>query len=204
MSTSNRRKLLQNTIAVNVGCSCRRLKLADIFRPNIRRPNRIIRASTTTTSSSSRSTSTTNKKKKKSDLCNSSTSSWDKGTGLSTLSLNDDEDEDDSNTTFDTTPRYYSEPEPTDYSSDPNKKVKGYGRINESLAIEKDSDDPYVDFRHSMLQMILEKQIYSRDDLRELLQCFLSLNSPYHHEIIIQVFTEIWNGVFSVKPYNNY
>ncbi|KAI3984932.1 hypothetical protein MKX01_004700 [Papaver californicum] len=199
MSSSNRRKLLKNTIAVNVGCSCRKLKLADIFRPSTTRPNRIIKASTT--ASSSRSTSTINKKKKKSDLCNSSTSSWDKGTGLSTLSLNDDKD--DSNTTFGTTPHYYSEPEPTDYSSDPDKKVKGFGRINESLAIEKDSDDPYVDFRHSMLQMILEKEIYSRDDLRELLQCFLSLNSPYHHEIIIQVFTEIWNGVFSVRSYNN-
>ncbi|MCL7036886.1 hypothetical protein MKW94_006581 [Papaver nudicaule] len=190
MSSSNRRKLLQNTIAVNVGCSCRRLKLADIFRPNTRRPNRIIKASTTTTSTVS---SKKKKKKKKSHLCNSSTS-------LSTLSLNDEE-EDDSNTTFGTTPpHYYSEPEPT---TDPNNKVKGFGRINESLAVEKDSDDPYVDFRHSMLQMILEKQIYSRDGLRQLLQCFLSLNSPYHHEIIIQVFTEIWNGVFSLKPYNN-
>ncbi|MCL7042414.1 hypothetical protein MKW94_019303 [Papaver nudicaule] len=189
MSSSNRRRLLQNTIAVNVGCSCRKLKLADIFR---RRPNRIIKASTTTTTSSSTSTVSKNKKKKKSHLCNSSTS-------LSTLSLNDEED-DDSNTTFGTTPHYYSsEPEPT---TDLNKKVKGFGRINESLAIEKDSDDPYVDFRHSMLQMILEKEIYSVDGLRQLLQCFLSLNSPYHHEIIIQVFTEIWNGVFSVKPYN--
>ncbi|CAI0391358.1 unnamed protein product [Linum tenue] len=48
-----------------------------------------------------------------------------------------------------------------------------------------------------MLQMILEKQIYSRDDLRELLNCFLQLNSPYHHGIIVRAFSEIWNGVFS-------
>ena len=47
-----------------------------------------------------------------------------------------------------------------------------------SVAVEKDSDDPYLDFRHSMLQMILEKQIYSKDDLRQLLDCFLQLNSP--------------------------
>ncbi|CAD5320502.1 unnamed protein product [Arabidopsis thaliana] len=59
------------------------------------------------------------------------------------------------------------------------------------------SDDPYLDFRQSMLQMILENEIYSKNDLRELLHCFLSLNEPYHHGIIIRAFSEIWDGVFS-------
>lgn len=78
--------------------------------------------------------------------------------------------------------------------------VRGFGRIDgESIAVEKDSDDPYLDFRQSMLQMILENEIYSKDDLRELLNCFLQLNSPYHHGIIVRAFTEIWNGVFSVR-----
>lgn len=77
---------------------------------------------------------------------------------------------------------------------------KGFGRVgNEGVAVEKDSDDPYLDFRHSMLQMILENEIYSKDDLRELLNCFLQLNSKERHGIIIRAFTEIWNGVFSVK-----
>ncbi|KFK36496.1 hypothetical protein AALP_AA4G132100 [Arabis alpina] len=66
-----------------------------------------------------------------------------------------------------------------------------------AVAVEKDSDDPYLDFRQSMLQMILENEIYSKDDLRELLHCFLSLNEPYHHGIIIRAFSEIWDGVFS-------
>ncbi|CAH8387204.1 unnamed protein product [Eruca vesicaria subsp. sativa] len=66
-----------------------------------------------------------------------------------------------------------------------------------AVAVEKDSDDPYLDFRQSMLQMILENEIYSKDDLRELLNCFLSLNEPYHHGIIIRAFSEIWEGVFS-------
>ncbi|KAF9661738.1 hypothetical protein SADUNF_Sadunf19G0099800 [Salix dunnii] len=34
-----------------------------------------------------------------------------------------------------------------------------FKRGDGSVAVEKDSDDPYLDFRHSMLQMILEKQI---------------------------------------------
>ncbi|KAM2242475.1 hypothetical protein ACFX1S_009428 [Malus domestica] len=53
--------------------------------------------------------------------------------------------------------------------------------------------------RHSMLHMILENEIYSKDDLRELLNCFLQLNFPYNHDIIIRVFTEIWIVVFSVR-----
>ncbi|KAK1323156.1 hypothetical protein QJS10_CPA02g01039 [Acorus calamus] len=72
----------------------------------------------------------------------------------------------------------------------------GYGKVKESVAVVKDSDDPYVDFRNSMLQMIVEKEIYSFEELRELLDCFLSLNSPYHHELIVTAFMEIWNGVF--------
>ncbi|KAH7855644.1 hypothetical protein Vadar_027087 [Vaccinium darrowii] len=78
--------------------------------------------------------------------------------------------------------------------------VQGFGRIGgETVAVEKDSDDPYLDFRRSMLQMILENEIYSKEDLKELLNCFLQLNSPYYHGIIVRAFSEIWNGVFSVK-----
>ncbi|RVW20821.1 Transcription repressor OFP6 [Vitis vinifera] len=51
----------------------------------------------------------------------------------------------------------------------------------------------------SSKKMILEKEIYSKDDLRELLNCFLQLNSPYYHGVIVRAFTEIWNGVFSVR-----
>ncbi|KAM0980716.1 hypothetical protein COP2_014258 [Malus domestica] len=88
----------------------------------------------------------------------------------------------------------------TDSNTKSTRPVNGFGRIgNESVAVEKDSGDPYLDFRHSMLQMILENEIYSKDDLRELLNCFLQLNSPCNHGIIIRVFTEIWNAVFSVR-----
>lgn len=93
---------------------------------------------------------------------------------------------------------------PACYSSDTDsdirslRAVQGFGRIGgSSVAVEKDSDDPYLDFRQSMLQMILEKEIYSKDDLKELLNCFLQLNSPYYHGIIVRAFTEIWNGVYS-------
>nr|XP_043635215.1 transcription repressor OFP6-like [Erigeron canadensis] len=74
--------------------------------------------------------------------------------------------------------------------------VHGFGWLGgNSLAVEKDSSDPYVDFKESMLQMIMEKEIYGKDDLRELLNCFLQLNSPYYHGIIVKAFTEIWNNL---------
>ncbi|XP_073269179.1 uncharacterized protein [Primulina huaijiensis] len=80
------------------------------------------------------------------------------------------------------------------------RSVQGFGRIgDQSVALEKVSDDPYLDFRHSMLQMILEEEIYSKDELKELLCCFLQLNSPYYHGIIVRAFTEIWNGVYSAS-----
>ncbi|XP_022133157.1 transcription repressor OFP6-like [Momordica charantia] len=77
---------------------------------------------------------------------------------------------------------------------------RGIGRSGgESVAVEKDSDDPYLDFRHSMVQMILENEIYSKQDLRQLLHCFIHLNAPSHHGIIIRAFAEIWESVFSSR-----
>ncbi|KAJ6756111.1 TRANSCRIPTION REPRESSOR OFP7-RELATED [Salix purpurea] len=85
------------------------------------------------------------------------------------------------------TPPYFSSD--TDNSRVCPATVRGFGRVGaESVAVEKDSDDPYLDFRQSMLQMVLEKQIYSKDDLRQLLDCFLQLNSPYYHGIIVRAF----------------
>ncbi|GMJ11882.1 ARABIDOPSIS THALIANA OVATE FAMILY PROTEIN 6, ovate family protein 6 [Hibiscus trionum] len=65
-------------------------------------------------------------------------------------------------------------------------------KIVNSIAVVKDSDDPCRDFRHSMLQMIEEKHIYSTNELQELLRCFLELNSPCHHRVIVEAFMGIW------------
>lgn len=69
--------------------------------------------------------------------------------------------------------------------------VMGGGRVEQSYAVEKTSSDPYSDFRESMVEMILEKDIYGDEDLEKLLQCFLSLNSSHHHRVILKVFAEI-------------
>ncbi|KAK7345267.1 hypothetical protein VNO77_15865 [Canavalia gladiata] len=172
MSTS-RKKLPLNTVSVNLGCgSCRRPKLRHIFSP---KPKPKI---------------PTYQKHKLYHHSSSSSTPWreDRDDAATSSTTNT------SATTF--SPFYADSSQFCDYA----KTVRGFGRVGtEGVAVEKDSDDPYLDFRHSMLQMILENEIYSKDDLRELLNCFLQLNSPQHHGIIVRAFTEIWNGVFSVR-----
>ncbi|KFK26194.1 hypothetical protein AALP_AA8G214800 [Arabis alpina] len=68
---------------------------------------------------------------------------------------------------------------------------------SESFAVVKKSEDPYEDFRSSMVEMIVERQIFGAVQLQELLQCFLSLNSRQHHSVIVQVFLEIYATLFS-------
>ncbi|KAM7250688.1 hypothetical protein ACFE04_022571 [Oxalis oulophora] len=70
------------------------------------------------------------------------------------------------------------------------------GKVRESFAIVKKSRDPYEDFKNSMMEMIMEKQMFDEKELEELLHCFLSLNSKYHHGLIVKAFVEIWDVLF--------
>ncbi|GAB4839208.1 hypothetical protein Ancab_028736 [Ancistrocladus abbreviatus] len=71
------------------------------------------------------------------------------------------------------------------------------GKVKDSFAVLKRSSDPYSDFRTSMVEMIIERQIFEAQELEQLLQCFLSLNSAHHHRVIVLVFAEIWETLFS-------
>lgn len=64
-------------------------------------------------------------------------------------------------------------------------------------AIEKSTSDPYGEFRKSMMEMIVEKQMFRAEDLNALLHCFLSLNSPFFHEVIVEVYLEIIETLFT-------
>ncbi|KAK9271247.1 hypothetical protein L1049_026837 [Liquidambar formosana] len=77
------------------------------------------------------------------------------------------------------------------------------GKVMESFAVVKKSEDPYEDFKKSMLEMILEKQMFEAKDLEELLHCFLSLNSRHHHGVIVEAFSEIWEVLFCKSPVNH-
>ncbi|XP_009364515.2 transcription repressor OFP7-like [Pyrus x bretschneideri] len=70
------------------------------------------------------------------------------------------------------------------------------GRVRESVAVVKKSEDPYEDFRRSMMEMIMEKQIFEAKELEELLHCFLTLNSRHYQDVIVEAFSEIWELLF--------
>ncbi|XP_030452560.1 transcription repressor OFP8-like [Syzygium oleosum] len=71
--------------------------------------------------------------------------------------------------------------------------------IEDSFAVVKRSNDPRGDFRQSMVEMIVEKEMFGAEELQKLLECFLALNSHHHHRVILQVFAEIWEALFSSR-----
>ncbi|XP_073148259.1 uncharacterized protein [Henckelia pumila] len=73
------------------------------------------------------------------------------------------------------------------------------GKVKESFAVVKKSADPYEDFKNSMMEMILEKQMFEKKDLEQMLQCFLSLNSRHYHGIILQAFSHILDSIFTTS-----
>ncbi|NP_001311741.1 transcription repressor OFP7-like [Capsicum annuum] len=77
------------------------------------------------------------------------------------------------------------------------------GKVKESFAIVKKSQDPYEDFKRSMMEMILEKEMFEKNELEQLLQCFLSLNGKHYHGVIVDAFSEIWGTLFLGNSNNN-
>ncbi|KAL0327556.1 UNVERIFIED_CONTAM: Transcription repressor OFP8 [Sesamum angustifolium] len=69
--------------------------------------------------------------------------------------------------------------------------------VEGSYAVEKRSSDPYGDFRASMVEMIVEKQMLGAQELERLLTCFLCLNEVCYHGMIVDVFSEICQTLFS-------
>ncbi|CAL9223480.1 unnamed protein product, partial [Arabidopsis halleri] len=67
----------------------------------------------------------------------------------------------------------------------------------EGVAVVKRSEDPYEDFKGSMMEMIVEKKMFEVAELEQLLSCFLSLNAKRHHRAIVRAFSEIWVALFA-------
>ncbi|CAH8391649.1 unnamed protein product [Eruca vesicaria subsp. sativa] len=72
-------------------------------------------------------------------------------------------------------------------------------QVLDSVAVIKSSLDPKKDFRESMVEMIEENNIRASQDLRELLACYLSLNPKEYHDLILEVFVQVWLEVINSK-----
>jgi len=175
---SKKKKTLQTILASHAGCGCGcgRPKLSDVYEPIPKPRPRPCRTSIS--------------QKDPNPNCSSS-SSCDKSVGFS---LMDNEEEDYTSTTITLNKDNTSSSQNSESETDPEAS-----KIIDSIAVVKYSNHPFQDFKHSMLQMVVEKNIYSRNDLEELLNCFLGLNSPCHHSVIVQAFAEIWNEIISKR-----
>ncbi|KAJ7569801.1 hypothetical protein O6H91_01G094900 [Diphasiastrum complanatum] len=76
-------------------------------------------------------------------------------------------------------------------------RVKKVRKVRESIAMIKSSYNPYRDFKTSMLEMILSKKIQEPAKLKELLECYIALNSLSSRELIIAAFEEVYYQIFS-------
>lgn len=64
-------------------------------------------------------------------------------------------------------------------------------KIDESVAMAKESNNPFEDYKKSMNQMIEERYIETEDDLKELLRCFLDINPSPQHNLIVRAFVDV-------------
>ncbi|KAK9047822.1 hypothetical protein SSX86_033216 [Deinandra increscens subsp. villosa] len=115
----------------------------------------------------------------------------------------DDDDEIDDETTLFSSRSFRSESSGCCRKNRANRKPekkskrKSGSLVKDSFAVAKTSSNPHEDFRASMVEMIVEKKIYGADDLADMFECFISLNSDEHHRVIFEVFSEILGALFS-------
>ncbi|CAA6660619.1 unnamed protein product [Spirodela intermedia] len=190
MSSSGKKFLMRHPVVVDLGCGCRRGKLSSLFsaQPKPR------------TKTKEKPYSAPKEQQQHHHHYRHPLSSHNPSSISTTTASLYDDDASSPSSYANWGRKQKQKPEPaaaTAAKKPAGGKRRGKGRVGESVAVVKESEDPYVDFRDSMLQMILEKEIFAWEDLQDLLNRFLALNAPCHHDVIVRAFSEIWNGVFS-------
>ena len=64
------------------------------------------------------------------------------------------------------------------------------------LAVDRSSYDPRTDFRESILEVIVSRGLQEPEELRSLLNCYISLNSREHRRVILEAFHEVCCRLF--------
>lgn len=80
------------------------------------------------------------------------------------------------------------------------EQVSGRTKNLESFAVVKNSMDPQVDFRNSMIEMILEIKMARREEFESLLDCYLALNAEEYHDMIFKAFKQVWFVLYPDAP----
>ncbi|KAL9672681.1 hypothetical protein QQ045_028933 [Rhodiola kirilowii] len=178
--SSKRKGMIRSIFKPKLSCGCSNPKLTDIINPRPKpRPK----------------DSSYNNQMMLLNPLSSSSGSWERN-GSTTRDKDDEAEEDYTSTTFSLTSVGVATSSEESGNHNPNtpfKDVTVQAVLGDNIAVERHSVDPYGDFQQSILQMIVQKKMYSKSDLQELLNCFLQLNSPLHHHTIIKAFTDLLN-----------
>ncbi|KAL5538106.1 hypothetical protein UlMin_044964 [Ulmus minor] len=81
-----------------------------------------------------------------------------------------------------------------------NKNHDNIIPFKESLALSMESQNPYLDFKKSMEEMVEAHGLKDWEALEELLSCYLKINGKDNHGYIIGAFLDLLVG-FSVKSF---
>uniref|UniRef100_A0A0A9EXJ2 Transcription repressor n=1 Tax=Arundo donax TaxID=35708 RepID=A0A0A9EXJ2_ARUDO len=196
---------LQRPPVVDMGCNCRRPKLFSVFSSSsslFRGGDKPKSPNASSTSTTTAFTATTAGGRSGTTATSTDSSSWGPASFIATNSLYEEP--------VAVVPLQEREQQETRRHRRQQRRRRRraaarhdeeeqYGRVaRESVPVAVDSAEPYEDFRESMVQMVVEKEIYAWDDLNDLLHQFLSLNSPRHHPLILHAFADLWtrNGLF--------
>lgn len=69
--------------------------------------------------------------------------------------------------------------------------------FKESVVLAMESEDPYEDFKGSMLEMVESHGLKDWECLEELLEWYLKMNGKINHGIIVQAFVDLLVGLAS-------
>ncbi|XP_057778669.1 transcription repressor OFP13 [Salvia miltiorrhiza] len=74
------------------------------------------------------------------------------------------------------------------------------GPFEESVALALESDDPYMDFKKSMQEMVESHGLEEWDRLEELLGWYLKMNAKHNHGFIVGAFVDLLVGMVKDSP----
>ncbi|XP_010315430.2 transcription repressor OFP15 [Solanum lycopersicum] len=88
-------------------------------------------------------------------------------------------------------------------SSNININVVDEGNIISFVPMGLDSNDPFVDFRKSMEEMVEAYEIKDWENLEELLTCYLKVNCKSNHGYIVGAFVDLLVNLATFSDNNN-
>lgn len=90
--------------------------------------------------------------------------------------------------------------EPGDTKSILEEVKEGGVPFKESVALAMESEDPYVDFRVSMEEMVEAHGLKDWECLEELFMWYLRVNGKNTHGFIVGAFVDLLVGILSTPP----